>query len=202
MQTAQPSTPSSTKRDVLIDAATRLFVENGFRTTGIAEILTRAGVAKGTLYQHFASKEALIEAVLRRMGDLFRVRFIEAVEAVAATPRERLLGVFRVQHALVWANQGFCGCPFSRVVGEYADPDHPVHRVAALNKRMLTAYLADLAGQAGAADPEGLARQITLLLEGAAVMHAVAGQGDVTGSAESAGRVLVEAALGAAAGPA
>jgi AcrR family transcriptional regulator len=194
------STPAKapTKRDVLIEAATRLFVEKGFRTTGIAEILTTAGVAKGTLYQHFCSKDALIEAVLQRMGDGFRVRFLEAVEASGTTPRERLLAVFRVQHEMVWGHQGYCGCPFSRVAGEFADPEHPVHRVAAMNKRMMTVYLADLAHQAGAADPEGLARQLALILEGAAVMHAVAGQGDVTGSAEAAGRTLIDSALAAA----
>jgi len=188
---------ATTKREVLLDTATRLFAERGFKTTGIAEILGAAGVAKGTLYQHFESKDALIEAVLRRMGERFRVRFVEAVEEAADTPIERLIAVFRVQERLIWSKSGFCGCPFVRVAGEFSDRDHPVHRVAALNKRLLTGYLKDLAAEAGATDPEGLAIQLAMLLEGAGVLHAVAGPGEVTSQATAAARTLVAGAVGA-----
>jgi AcrR family transcriptional regulator len=192
----------SNKRDALIETATRLFTENGFRTTGISEILTSARVAKGTLYQHFESKDALIEAVLRRMGEQFRTRFVEAVEQAADTPRGRLLAIFQIQERMVWAREGYCGCPFTRVAGEFADRDHPVHRVAALNKRLLVGYLRDLAAQAGVADPDPLAAQLTMLMEGAAVLHTLEprcqDQG-LTGMAEAAARTLVEAALAPAA---
>jgi len=186
---------ATTKREVLLDTATRLFTEHGFKATGIAEILGVAGCAKGTLYQHFESKEALIEAALRRMGERYRARFVEAVERAADTPAERLIAVFEVQERLSWSQAGFCGCPFVRVAGEFSDRDHPVHRVAALNKRLLTGYLKDLATQAGAADPEGLATQLAMLMEGAAVLHAVADQGAITCHATSAARTLVHNAV-------
>jgi AcrR family transcriptional regulator len=186
----------TSKREALLDTATRLFTERGFKSTGIAEILADAGVAKGTLYQHFESKEALIEAVLRRMGERFRGHFIEAVERAADTPAERLVAVFDVQERLAWSKVGFCGCPFTRVAGEFADRGHPLHRVAALNKRLITAYLKDLATQAGALDPDSLAIQLTLLLEGAAVLHAVAAPGDVTAQAVLAAQTLVHSAVG------
>jgi AcrR family transcriptional regulator len=192
----------SNKRDALIETATRLFTENGFRTTGISEILTSARVAKGTLYQHFESKDALIEAVLRRMGEQFRSHFVEAVEQAADTPRGRLLAIFQVQEQMVWAREGYCGCPFARVAGEFADRDHPVHRVAALNKRLLVGYLRDLAAQAGVADPDPLAAQLTMLLEGAAVLHTLEPRCEdkgLTGMAEAAARTLVDAALAPAA---
>jgi len=189
----------SSKREALLNTATRLFTDQGFKATGIAEILGAAGVAKGTLYQHFESKEALIEAVLRRMGEHYRARFVEAIERAADTPAERLVAVFEVQERLSWSKVGFCGCPFTRVAGEFADRKHPAHRVAALNKRLMTAYLKDLALQAGAAGPEGLATQLAMLLEGAAVLHAVAGQGEVTCHATAAARTLVQSALAAAA---
>jgi AcrR family transcriptional regulator len=189
----------TSKREALLDTATRLFTEHGFKSTGIAEILACAGVAKGTLYQHFESKEALIEAVLRRLGERFRGRFVEAVEQAADTPAERLVAVFAVQERLAWSKAGFCGCPFTRAAGEFADREHPLHRVAALNKRLLTAYLTDLAAQAGAAQPEALATQLTLLMEGAAVLHAVGQRGEVTAQATAAARTLVHSALAVAA---
>jgi len=88
----------SSKREALLNTATRLFTEQGFKATGIAAILGAAGVAKGTLYQHFESKEALIEAVLRRMGEHYRARFVEAIERAAEEDlvRERVRGVLTI----------------------------------------------------------------------------------------------------------
>ena len=50
-------------RGQLIAVATRLFAENGYEDTSIEAVLREAGVSRGSLYHHFASKEALFEAV-------------------------------------------------------------------------------------------------------------------------------------------
>lgn len=184
-----------TKRDILIDTASRLFYEKGFHATGISEILRQAGVAKGTLYQHFVSKDALIEAVLRAKGEEIRACFVELVEKKGHTPRERLLAVFRAHDELWWGSDGYCGCPFTKVLAEFSDRDHPIHRLAGLNKRLMTGYIRDLAAQAGAREPDDLAHQLVLLLEGAAVLHGAGHPVDVTAHAERAGRVLIDAAL-------
>jgi TetR/AcrR family transcriptional regulator len=49
----------------LLDAALELFVEKGFAATRSEEVAARAGVAKGTLYLYFPSKEDLLKAVVR-----------------------------------------------------------------------------------------------------------------------------------------
>ena len=49
----------------LLDAALELFVEKGFAATRAEEVALRAGVAKGTLYLYYASKEELLKAVIR-----------------------------------------------------------------------------------------------------------------------------------------
>ena len=51
--------------DELIQAATAVFLEQGYRRTQMADVATRLGVAKGTLYLYVESKEALFDAVLR-----------------------------------------------------------------------------------------------------------------------------------------
>lgn len=183
------------KRELLIETAARLFYARGFHATGVADILAAAGVAKGTLYQHFPSKEALMEEVVRRRGEEMRTRFVERVERHGDTPKARLLAVFDAQDELFWGQEGYCGCPFTRVAGEFSDREHPVHRAASLNKRLITGYLRELCRQAGAAQADVLAEQLSLLLEGASVMHALAHSGDVTDHAREAGRVLIEAAL-------
>jgi AcrR family transcriptional regulator len=48
----------------LVATATELFAERGYEATSVEQVLARAGVSKGSLYHHFASKDALFEAVL------------------------------------------------------------------------------------------------------------------------------------------
>ena len=49
----------------IVDAALALFAEKGFAATRLEEVAARAGIAKGTIYLYFDSKEALFEAVVR-----------------------------------------------------------------------------------------------------------------------------------------
>src|SRR6266702_7925331 len=50
-------------RSQLVAIATRMFAERGYEDTAIEAVLREAGVSRGSLYHHFASKEALFEAV-------------------------------------------------------------------------------------------------------------------------------------------
>lgn len=53
----------SSKKDKIVQAAVQLFVERGFDGTSTAAITRKAGVAAGTLFHHFETKEKLIEAI-------------------------------------------------------------------------------------------------------------------------------------------
>ncbi len=57
-------------RGQLIAIATRMFAERGYEDTSIEAVLREAGVSRGSLYHHFASKEALFEAVVKEI-DVF-----------------------------------------------------------------------------------------------------------------------------------
>ena len=59
------------KRALLIDTALALFYTKGINSIGINEILKTSGVAKRTLYSHFASKEALVLAALKQRHENF-----------------------------------------------------------------------------------------------------------------------------------
>lgn len=56
----------SDARASIVDAAFRLFLENGYDGTSLARILAEVPYSKGALYHHFESKEALLEAVIER----------------------------------------------------------------------------------------------------------------------------------------
>jgi AcrR family transcriptional regulator len=64
-QTRKPRADSARNRQLLIDAAKGAFSEAGL-TVSLEEIARRAGVGIGTLYRHFPTREAVVEAVYRR----------------------------------------------------------------------------------------------------------------------------------------
>jgi AcrR family transcriptional regulator len=182
------------RRDHLVETAQRLFAEGGYHATGIDKVLAEAGVAKMTLYKHFKSKDELILAALRRRDETFRNWFMREVERRAPTPRARLLAVFDVLDEW-FRGPRFNGCMFINASSEYGGREHPIHAAAAEHKRLLRAYLAELARVAGTRTGEDLARQLLLLIEGATVTAQVEGPSDIARQARAAAEVLVSAAL-------
>ena len=61
---AKAADPDTTHAAIL-DAALELFVERGFHGTAVPLVAERAGIAAGTIYRHFESKEALVNALYR-----------------------------------------------------------------------------------------------------------------------------------------
>jgi AcrR family transcriptional regulator len=159
---------SSPKRDHLMATAWRLFYRDGLRVVGIDTILAEAGVAKMTLYNHFASKEELIIAILEKRDLEFRASLMARVEAAGTDPTQRLLAVFDWLEDW-FASENFKGCVFIRAVSEYPDPSHPIHQTAWCHKIAVKAALTDLCTAADARDPEALAETLSLLIDGAIV---------------------------------
>ena len=58
------ATRSERKRRAIVEAATTLFLENGYRGTSMEQIATVARVSKQTVYRHFSDKEALFNAIV------------------------------------------------------------------------------------------------------------------------------------------
>ncbi len=183
------------RRDQLIDTALDLFNRNGYHATGIDRILAESGVAKMTLYNHFGSKDALIQAALARRDERWRAWLRDAVARRAETPRGRLLAVFDALDEW-FARPDFYGCMFIRAAGEYAELDDPIHAAAAAHQRLVLAELRGLATAAGARHPARLARELLLLALGAMIATQVNGPVEAGQTAKKAAAVLIEAALG------
>jgi len=60
---------SPTTLEALLDATAGLLIEGGLAEATTAKVARRAGVAEGTIYRHFATKEAMVEAVFSRAWD-------------------------------------------------------------------------------------------------------------------------------------
>jgi AcrR family transcriptional regulator len=67
-----------------MDAAQALFLAKGFDAASVDEIVKAAGVAKGTFYFHFKTKEDVLQALRARFAESFHTRLMDAVDAKAS----------------------------------------------------------------------------------------------------------------------
>jgi AcrR family transcriptional regulator len=81
------------RRDELLELAATMFAERGLRATTVRDIADSAGILSGSLYHHFASKEEMVNEVLRGFLDWLFERY-EQIVATEPNPLERLKGLF------------------------------------------------------------------------------------------------------------
>jgi AcrR family transcriptional regulator len=70
----------------LVDAATEVFLEQGYRRTQVADVAERMGVAKGSIYTYVESKEALLDCALRHADHVDRIELPEALPVPTPAP--------------------------------------------------------------------------------------------------------------------
>ncbi len=185
---------SRSKKQELIERALFAFYKGGFQAVGMDRLAKETGISKTSMYKHFDTKEDLILEVLNLRDERFRNWFISRTEEMARTPIERLLAIFDALDEF-FSEKEFRSCMFIRASSEYPDRDHPIHQSSARHKRLLLAYVIGLAEQAGAKDPEVLARQLMLLKEGAIVTAHLQGAEGVAENAKEAAKILLRAAI-------
>jgi AcrR family transcriptional regulator len=190
---AAKTTPRLPARDRLLASADELFYAHGVNAVGIDRVIEHAGVAKASLYSAFGSKDELIRAYLLGRHTTWAARITEALEARYDTPRERLLGVFDVLGEL-FAEPSFRGCAFTNASAE-AEPGSSVEEVAGEFRGWLHALFGELAGEAGATEPEQLARRLVLLYDGASTTAQMDHDPTVAADARAVAEMLVDGAV-------
>jgi AcrR family transcriptional regulator len=166
-----PPRLEGTAQDRLLAAANELFYEEGVHTVGIDRVIERAGVAKASLYSTFGSKEELVRAYLQRRSEIRQRRIAERI-ARHDDPRDRILAVFDIMSELA-GDPAFRGCAFMKAIVEGPHRESKVTRVCAAARAWTLGLFADLAREAGAADPERLAEQLVVLYDGGTMGAAV-----------------------------
>ncbi|MDD2556996.1 MAG: TetR/AcrR family transcriptional regulator [Desulfuromonadaceae bacterium] len=91
---ALPSTKKQSKRQALLEAALELFAEHGLTRASTAQIAKRAGVASGTLFFHFNSKEELIHALFDQVYLEIDIAMLHEVEP-SMTIQEQMTRLLR-----------------------------------------------------------------------------------------------------------
>ncbi|MEB3048340.1 TetR family transcriptional regulator KstR2 [Mycolicibacter sp. MYC123] len=82
-----------TRRDELLNLAAEMIAERGLHATTVRDIADAAGILSGSLYHHFASKEAMVDEVLRDFLDWLFDRYQQIIDT-HANPLDRLTGLF------------------------------------------------------------------------------------------------------------
>lgn len=162
-------------RERLVMAAYELFSIQGVQATGIDAIIDRSGVARQTMYRHFASKQDLVLAFLERREELWTKKWLQTeVERRTSDPKQRLLAIFDVFDE--WFRRpDFEGCSFINIMLEHPDPADPVYRACASYLAGIRYFLEDMARRAGITEAEDFARGWHILMKGSIV---AAGEGD------------------------
>src|SRR6516162_4792953 len=180
-------------RGRLLSAATHLFCKNGINATGIDAIIDEAGTAKTTLYKLFGSKTNLVHAVKESEGKQWRDWFIGAIEAGGGDAQSKLLRIFPALKSW-FGEERFYGCPFINAVGEHDKDQKQFRAIAMKHKKVVLAHIEKLAAEMGAAEPEVLAHQLALLIDGAIVAAMVSRNPGVADTAGLAACSLFEPA--------
>ncbi len=172
-------------RDRIERTAYELFSRHGVRAVGVDTLTARAGVAKMTLYKHYPSKDELALAFLRRREELWTRAWLQGeVERSGGSAGGKLLVIFDVFDKW-FRRQDFEACAFAKVLLEH-EPGHPVRRAAVRHLGNIRAFIKRLAGDAGARDADGFARQWQILMIGS-ILAAYAGDLDAARRAKAVG---------------
>jgi AcrR family transcriptional regulator len=166
MNTKTGAGPRLSARERLLAAAGELFYANGINTVGIDRLIEHAGVAKASLYDCFGSKEELIRSYLEERSRIRQARIEERLSKYDR-PDEKILSIFDLLGELA-SQPEYRGCAFVRASAD-AHSSVKVRIVCDQSRAFILGKFTDLCREAGAGDPELLAKQLVLLYDGAAI---------------------------------
>jgi AcrR family transcriptional regulator len=186
-----------TLREKILETASDLFYRMGVRAVGVDLVVEKAGVAKTSLYRHFRTKDDLIAAFLAREDlDFWRTWDRTAAEHAKDAKAE-------LDAQLGWIGEragrpDYRGCPQINVAAEFAETDHPARKVAKAHKRELRRRLKVLAERLNVPDPDEVAGQLAVLINGAFVSTQLFEPGEATPLLRHAADALINGNVSAA----
>jgi AcrR family transcriptional regulator len=155
-------------RERILAAARELFYRQGIRAVGVDAIAEAADTNKMTLYRHFSSKDELVAACLSQIAEEDEQRWLDLATAHRGDPKGHLLTwLGNLRDKMLAADER--GCPFLNAAVELPDKDHPARRIIETFKNRRRLSIIDLCRSGDFAEPDRLAEEIFLMIEGACV---------------------------------
>jgi AcrR family transcriptional regulator len=160
--------PALPPRQRIVAAARELFYRHGVRAVGVEAIAEAAGTNKMTLYRHFSSKDELVAECLREFGHEVEAVWAELDASHPHDARAQLLAWLDLVATRLRDPQDR-GCALINAAIELPEKDHPARLVVETFKAGARNRLLRLCCEAGLTQPETLADELMLLVEGARV---------------------------------
>jgi AcrR family transcriptional regulator len=182
-------------RKRIVDAATKLFYAEGIGRVSVDAVAEKAGLTKRTLYYHFKSKDDLIAAYLDGR-DQPNIRQMSGWFEAAEGGVERKVEAIFTNLARVAKNPKWKGCGFLRTAAELASmPGHPAVKAGSRHKKNFETWLTGELSGYGVDEPQTLALEIVLLMDGAFSIMLIHRDPDYVEAAGHAAATLVRARL-------
>jgi AcrR family transcriptional regulator len=173
-------------RERIVRTVDRLFYQNGIRAVGVNEIVKELGISKKTLYRHFRSKGEMIEAYLLARSSA------RPILITSEPPVEQILASFEwVERSLAKARE-FRGCAFLNAIAELGDDEPQARSIAVAYKESRRTWFRDLLAKLEVDDPEGLATQLSILIDGAYAAVLTHNDPTMARPATAAARILLK----------
>ncbi|MBX3475561.1 MAG: TetR/AcrR family transcriptional regulator [Planctomycetes bacterium] len=159
-------------RERLLETATKLFYQNGYRATGINEIIDAAEIAKASFYHHFKTKEDLLVTCLQKRHDVMMADLRKFL-ALGETPAQRIRRVFFWLAESCQCSGTSLGCAFLNMTSEFREAGSRVREVVKWHKDSMRELLYELVsahylGKGKTEDQlSNYAAELYLLVEGA-----------------------------------
>jgi AcrR family transcriptional regulator len=165
----------SVTRERIVDTARRLFWEQGYSATGIAQVLKEADVRSGSLYYFFPAKEDLLLAVLEQYTELLEPMVVRPVFERVADPIERIFGILAGYRRLLIQTKYQHGCPIGNLALEVGNAQPAARKLVAANftgwQKVIEGCLADAADRLRETLDRGqLALFVLTTMEGAVML--------------------------------
>jgi AcrR family transcriptional regulator len=197
--------PSRTRRSAadtrayVLEVARRLFYWQGIHATGVDKVAAEAEVATTTLYRLFPSKDDLVAAYVTSNAEPYKEWMAHATHPGLGSPRDRILAFFDALADQVQPDR--CrGCPFLMTLAEFPDPDHPARKEAIALKAWAREHFRrltrELAVGTSVSDPDALADQLVITMEGVYATVQALGDDGPARQARALAVTLLDAAMG------
>jgi len=103
-------------KNLIFESAIKIFSESGYRGSTMDDIATNAGLAKGTLYYHFASKEEIFNFIVEEGLKILQNQVIE-IQDINIGPVEKLIKICRIQLTFLYGYTNFFKVVMSQLWG-------------------------------------------------------------------------------------
>ena len=185
-------TRKNSARRRLLEAADRLFYEEGIHQVGIDRVIQEAGVAKSSLYYSFGSKDELVRTYLADRHAKWDARLVERI-AQHDDARGKILAIFDALGDL-FAQPDFNGCAFINATAE-APPGSVEYGAGHDFRTWLHHLFSTLCAALDIEKPEELSNQLVCLYDGANISAQMDNNHTAAVTAGNAATALIDLSL-------